>query len=132
MFSRFFIDRPIFAAVLSIVITLAGGLCAFTLPLAQFPRVTPPTVQVSCAYPGASARDVSEAVAAPIEKEVNGVEGMMYMSSSCANDGSYSLTVTFHQGIEPGDRVIVSGLQRVRTDPKTGFAAVNVLPPKKG
>jgi multidrug efflux pump len=100
MFSRFFIDRPIFAAVLSIIITLAGGLCAFTLPLAQFPRITPPTVQVSCNYPGASARDVAEAVAAPIEKEVNGVEGMMYMSSSCANDGSYSLTVTFHQGVD--------------------------------
>src|SRR5205823_3293423 len=82
MFSRFFIDRPIFAAVLSIVITLAGGLAVFTLPLAQFPRITPPTVTVSAAYPGASARDVAEAVAAPLEKEVNGVEGMMYMSSS--------------------------------------------------
>src|SRR3954452_14117872 len=100
MFSRFFIDRPIFAAVLSILITLAGGLCAFTLPLAQFPRVTPPTVNVTCNYPGASARDVAEAVAAPIEKEVNGVEGMMYMASSCANDGSYSLTITFHQGVD--------------------------------
>jgi multidrug efflux pump subunit AcrB len=100
LFSRFFIDRPIFAAVLSIVITLAGALSALTLPLAQFPRITPPTVQVSCTYPGASARDVAEAVAAPIEKEVNGVEGMMYMSSSCANDGSYSLTVTFHQGVD--------------------------------
>jgi multidrug efflux pump len=100
VFSRFFIDRPIFAAVLSILITLAGGLCVFTLPLAQFPRVTPPTVSVSCTYPGASARDVSEAVAAPLEKEVNGVEGMMYMSSTCANDGSYSLTVTFHQGVD--------------------------------
>jgi len=100
VFSRFFIDRPIFASVLSIVITLAGGLSVFTLPLAQFPRVTPPTVQVSCSYPGASARDVAEAVAAPIEKEVNGVEGMMYMASSCANDGSYSLTVTFHQNVD--------------------------------
>jgi multidrug efflux pump len=100
VFSRFFIDRPIFAAVLSIVITLAGGLSIFTLPLAQFPRISPPTVSVSCAYPGASARDVAEAVAAPIEKEVNGVEGMMYMSSSCANDGSYSLTVTFHQHVD--------------------------------
>jgi len=100
MFSKFFIDRPIFASVLSIVITLAGFLSVFTLPLAQFPRITPPTVQVTCSYPGASARDVAEAVAAPIEKEVNGVEGMMYMSSSCANDGSYSLTVTFHQGVD--------------------------------
>jgi multidrug efflux pump len=100
VFSRFFIDRPIFAAVLSIVITLAGFLSIFTLPLAQFPRISPPTVTVTCAYPGASARDVAEAVAAPIEKEVNGVEGMMYMSSSCANDGSYNLTVTFHQSTD--------------------------------
>src|SRR3954453_8962481 len=98
--SRFFIDRPIFASVLSIVITLAGAIAVFTLPLAQFPAITPPTVQVTCNYPGASARDVAEAVAAPIEKEVNGVEGMMYMSSSCANDGSYSLTVTFYQGVD--------------------------------
>jgi multidrug efflux pump len=100
VFSRFFIDRPIFAAVLSILITLAGALSVFTLPLAQFPRITPPTVSVSCTYPGASAKDVAEAVAAPIEKEVNGVEGMMYMSSSCANDGSYSLTVTFYQNVD--------------------------------
>jgi multidrug efflux pump len=100
VFSRFFIDRPIFAAVLSILIALAGILSVLTLPLAQFPRVTPPTVTVSCAYPGASAKDVAEAVAAPLEKEVNGVEGMMYMSSSCTNDGSYNLTVTFHQGVD--------------------------------
>ncbi len=100
MFSRFFIDRPIFASVLSIVITLAGGLAVFSLPLAQFPRVTPPTVTVQCTYPGASAKDVAEAVAAPIEEQVNGVEGMMYMSSSCSNDGSYNLTVTFYQGVD--------------------------------
>jgi multidrug efflux pump len=100
MFSRFFIDRPIFASVLSVVITLAGGLALFTLPLAQFPRVTPPTVSVTCSYPGASAQDVADAVAAPIEEEVNGVEGMMYMSSQCTNDGSYNLTVTFRQGVD--------------------------------
>src|SRR5436190_20377493 len=100
MFSRFFIDRPIFAAVLSIVITLAGGISAFSLPLAQFPPVSPPTVQVQCTYPGASAREVADAVAAPIEQQVNGVENMMYMSSQCANDGSYNLTVTFHPGID--------------------------------
>src|SRR5262249_14132545 len=97
---RFFIDRPIFAAVLSIVITLAGGICVFTLPLAQFPQITPPTVQVSCNYPGASAREVADAVAAPIEQQVNGVERMMYMSSQCANDGSYNLTVTFQHGVD--------------------------------
>jgi multidrug efflux pump len=100
LISRFFINRPIFAAVLSIVITLAGGISVFRLGLAQFPPVTPPTVQVSCTYPGASAKDVAEAVAAPIEQQVNGVEGMMYMSSQCANDGSYSLTVTFRHGID--------------------------------
>jgi multidrug efflux pump len=100
VFSRFFIDRPIFASVLSIVITLAGGLALSSLPLAQFPRVVPPTVQVQCTYPGASAMDVAQAVAAPIEQEVNGVEGMMYMSSSSTNDGAYNLMVTFHQGID--------------------------------
>jgi multidrug efflux pump subunit AcrB len=99
MLSRFFIDRPIFAAVLSIVIVLAGGLSLLTLPLAQFPSISPPTVQVSCNYPGASAKEVADAVAAPIEQQVNGVERMMYMSSQCANDGSYNLTVTFHPGI---------------------------------
>jgi multidrug efflux pump len=98
--SRFFIDRPIFASVLSIVITLAGGVAVFTLPLAQFPPVSPPTVQVTCAYPGASANDVAEAVAAPIEQQVNGVEGMMFMSSACTNDGQYNLMVTFHHGID--------------------------------
>jgi multidrug efflux pump len=97
--SRFFIDRPIFAAVLSIVITLAGVFSYFTLALAQFPNITPPTVSVSCVYPGASAKEVADAVAAPIEQQVNGVERMMYMSSQCANDGSYSLTVTFQQGM---------------------------------
>ncbi|MBI3864705.1 MAG: efflux RND transporter permease subunit [Planctomycetia bacterium] len=99
MLSRFFIDRPIFAAVCSIVIALAGGVSVISLPLAQFPQITPPTVQVSCNYPGASAKEVSDSVAAPIEQQVNGVEGIMYMSSQCANDGSYSLTVTFQQGI---------------------------------
>lgn len=99
MISRFFIDRPIFAAVLSIVITLAGFISIFFLPLAQFPAITPPTVSVSCVYPGASAREVADAVAAPIEQQVNGVEGIMYMSSQCANDGTYNLTVTFQHGM---------------------------------
>jgi multidrug efflux pump len=98
MFSRFFINRPIFASVLSIVITLGGGIALFTLPIAQYPDITPPTVEVSATYPGANAQVVADTVAAPIEQQVNGVEGMMYMSSQCTNDGTYTLTVTFKNG----------------------------------
>jgi multidrug efflux pump len=97
--SRFFIDRPIFASVMSIIITLAGGIALVTLPVAQYPPISPPTVQVDCNFPGASAKDVAQAVAAPIEQQVNGVENMMYMSSQCTNDGSYNLTVTFKHGV---------------------------------
>lgn len=99
MFARFFIDRPIFAAVLSIVITLAGSIAVFQLPIAMFPSVTPPLVQVDCRYPGASAQVVAETIAAPIEQYVNGVEGMMYMSSQSTNDGAYNLAVTFRPGV---------------------------------
>src|SRR5437763_2041529 len=100
MISHFFIDRPIFASVLSIVITLAGGVAVFTLPIAQYPDVTPPTVQVTALYPGANALTVLDTVAAPIEEQVSGVEGMMYMSSRCTNDGAYNLTVTFKLGTD--------------------------------
>jgi multidrug efflux pump len=100
MFSKFFIDRPIFAAVLSIVITLAGLLSVFTLPIAQYPDITPPTVEVSAFYPGANAKVVADTVAAPIEQQVNGVENMMYMSSQCTNDGMYTLTITFNVGVD--------------------------------
>src|SRR6516165_8978075 len=100
MFSRFFIDRPIFASVLSIIITLAGGIAVFTLPIAQYPEITPPTVEVYAVYPGANSQVVADTVAAPIEQQVNGVEEMMYMSSQCTNDGTYTLTVTFNPGVD--------------------------------
>src|SRR5215470_5252683 len=98
MFSRFFINRPIFASVLSIVIFLGGIIALVTLPVAQYPEIAPPTVEVSASYPGANAQVVADTVAAPIEQQVNGVEGMIYMSSQCTNDGNYALTVTFKPG----------------------------------
>jgi hydrophobe/amphiphile efflux-1 (HAE1) family protein len=100
MISHFFIDRPIFASVLSIVLVLAGGVAAVTLPVAQYPDVTPPTVVVTASYPGANATTVRDTVAAPIEQQVSGVEGMLYMSSQSTNDGNYTLTVTFKLGFD--------------------------------
>ncbi|MHB1421923.1 MAG: efflux RND transporter permease subunit [Gemmataceae bacterium] len=99
MFTHFFIERPIFASVLSIVITLAGAVAVFNLPLAQYPPITPPSIMVQCNYPGANAQVVADSVAAPIEQEVNGVEDMLYMVSQSNNDGSYTLTVTFKPGV---------------------------------
>src|SRR5215813_14451439 len=95
MISRFFINRPIFASVISIVITLIGAIALFSLPIAQYPRITPPGVSVSINYPGANAQTVADTVGAPIEQQVTGVPGMLYMSSQSGNDGSYSLSVTF-------------------------------------
>lgn len=100
MFSRFFIDRPIFAAVISILITLAGAVFVWQLPIAQYPDITPPTIQVSCFYPGASADVVSDTVAAPIEQQILGVEKMLYMSTQCTNDGGCSIAVTFEVGTD--------------------------------
>ena len=100
MISRFFIDRPVFATVLSVVITLIGFIALLYLPIAQYPRITPPGVVVSISYPGANAQTVADTVAAPIEQAVNGVEGMLYMSSQMGNDGTYSLNVTFDVGVD--------------------------------
>ncbi len=91
MLARFFVDRPVFSTVISVVIVLAGLVAVFTLPVAQYPDVTPPTVLVTASYPGANADTVRDTVAAPIEEQVSGVEGMMYMSSRCTNDGAYNL-----------------------------------------
>ena len=100
MFSKFFINRPIFATVLAIIMVLVGLVTVRELPVAQFPDITPPTVMVSASYPGADAETVAETVGVPIEEQVNGIEGMMYMSSNSSSDGSYSLTVTFENGTD--------------------------------
>ncbi|MDE0866416.1 MAG: multidrug efflux RND transporter permease subunit [Rubripirellula sp.] len=98
--SRFFIDRPIFASVISIIIVIAGFVSFGALPVAKFPEIAPPTVAVSAIYPGGNASTIAETVATPIEQQVNGVEGMLYMSSKSANDGTYNLTVTFELGTD--------------------------------
>src|ERR687890_1733892 len=99
-FSRFFIDRPIFAAVLSIVIFLAGGIAMFSLPISEYPEVVPPSVVVRAVYPGANPRVLAEAVATPLEEQINGVENMLYMSSQATADGVLTLTVTFKIGTD--------------------------------
>ena len=101
MFSRFFIDRPVLSNTLALVIVLIGALSLRSLPVSQYPNVTPPTVSVTASYPGASARTVMDSVALPIEQQVNGVQGMIYMQSTSASDGSYSLVVTFDIGTDP-------------------------------
>ena len=100
MLARFFIDRPILAWVISIVIILLGGIAAVLLPIAEYPNITPPNVQVTAVYPGAVAQVVADTVAAPIEQQVVGVEGMLYMTSQSNNDGSYTLDVTFALGTD--------------------------------
>src|SRR5207253_3653274 len=100
MLARFFIDRPVLAWVISVVIVLLGGIAAALLPVAEYPEITPPTVRVTANYPGANSQVVADTVAAPIEQQVVGVEGMLYMSSQSGNDGSYSLDVTFALGTD--------------------------------
>src|SRR5271157_3234050 len=95
---NFFIQRPIFASAIAMVMVLAGAICYFLLPVSQFPEITPPQVVVTANYPGASAQVVADTVTTPLEEQINGVEGMTYMSSASSNDGSSTITVTFNVG----------------------------------
>ncbi|MBR3976567.1 MAG: efflux RND transporter permease subunit [Bacteroidaceae bacterium] len=99
-FSKFFIERPIFATVLSLLLLVAGGVALFVLPIDQYPSITPPTVQVTAVYPGANAETIAQTVGIPIEQQVNGVDGMLYMSSTSSSSGTYQLTVTFEVGTD--------------------------------
>lgn len=99
-FAKFFIDRPIFATVLSIITVIIGSLAFLELPIEQYPQVAPPTIQVTANYPGATAETIAKTVATPIEQEVNGVEGMLYMYSQASSDGTMTLTITFELGTD--------------------------------
>jgi multidrug efflux pump subunit AcrB len=105
--SHFFIERPVFAAVLAILITLIGGIAYRGLAVSQYPEIAPPTVNVSATYPGASAEVLADTVAAPIEESINGVENMLYMSSQSTGDGHVTITVTFRLGTDPNQAQVL-------------------------
>ena len=113
MFSQFFIRRPIFATVIAIIIVIAGIVAARVLPIAQYPEIAPPTVQITASYPGASAETLARTVAAPIEEQLNGVEGLLYFQSSASSNGSLSITATFETGTN-ADMAAVNVNNKVR------------------
>src|SRR5690349_708261 len=113
-FARFFIERPIFASVLAIIITLAGVIAGYSLPIAQYPEVSPPTVVITTSYPGASAETIAQTVAAPIEEQLSGAEGMVYFNSSAGSDGNLTITATFEVGTDI-DRATFQINNRVQT-----------------
>jgi multidrug efflux pump len=112
--SRFFVDKPIFAAVLSVIVFVAGLISIFELPISEYPEVVPPSVVVRAQYPGANPKVIAETVATPIEQEINGVEGMLYMTSQNTSDGALQLTVTFKIGtnVEQAETAVQNRVQR--------------------
>jgi hydrophobe/amphiphile efflux-1 (HAE1) family protein len=116
--SHFFIDRPIFAVVLSLFITLMGGAAYFTLPIAQYPEVAPPTLQVTASYPGASAKVVSETVATPLEQQINGIENLEYFSSQSTGDGKLALTLTFKLGTDLNTALVLTQTRVLIAQPR--------------
>jgi hydrophobic/amphiphilic exporter-1 (mainly G- bacteria), HAE1 family len=123
MFSQFFIERPVLANVLALLIILIGAVALLRLPVAQYPPITPRTVQVTTRYPGASAQVLVDTVALPIEEQVNGVEGMLYMQSTATSDGSYSLIVTFDIGTDPDFAQVCQSASNF--DPLSGAASAS-------
>ena len=107
MLSKFFIERPVLSNVIALVILLIGGVCILTLPVGQYPPITPPTIQVTAFYPGANAKIVVETVALPIEQKVNGIQDLLYMESTATNDGRYALVVTFEVGTDPDEAQVL-------------------------
>ena len=107
MLSKFFIERPVLSNVIALVILLIGGVCILTLPVGQYPPITPPTIQVTAFYPGANAKIVVETVALPIEEKVNGIQDLLYMESTATNDGRYALVVTFEVGTDPDEAQVL-------------------------
>lgn len=118
MFTHFFIDRPIFSTVISLVIVLMGAVAAVSLPVSQYPDITPPTISVTAQYPGASAEDVVNAVTVPLEQEINGVDNMIYMTSTSTSDGEVSIVVTFEVGTDPDIATVLVQNRVKKVEPK--------------
>ena len=117
--SRFFIDRPIFAGVVSTLIFLSGLIAMFQLPISEYPEVSPPSIVIRAQFPGGNPTEIAETVAAPLEEQINGVEGMLYMNSLATTDGNLSITVTFEIGTDPDiaqdKHVVVTGTALAET-----------------